>query len=117
MNWLKLAKIDTFEDRNHLNERIRIFKKIASQLKYLQEYVFQNAPHAKAFVENLAKSKEMSSFPEIKEKLLIAANTALDNYKTFAEICLQCMDMVVKKTQEMIKERDTFRGSPVKYKD
>jgi hypothetical protein len=110
MTWYKMAKLETYDDRNRLNSRIRLFKKMAEQLDYLQKYVFQNAPHAKAFVENLAQSKEISSFPEIKDKLLRAANTALDNYKMFAQLCADCQDMIVKKVIEMEKQRDGFRG-------
>lgn len=108
MPWFRTAKLETFKDRNRLNARIRLFKKIATQLKYLQKYVFQNAPHAKRFVENLAKSKEMSSFPEIKERLERAGSTALDNYKIFAQLCQDCMDKIVEKVTEMEKERNTF---------
>lgn len=117
MTWFKKSKLETFEDRNRLNARIRLFKKVAAQLQYLQKYVYQNAPHAKRFVETLAKSKEMSSFPEIKEKLERAGNTALDNYKIFAQLCQECMDEIVEKVGEMEQERNTFMKSFIEKKD
>ena len=108
MDWYKIAKLETYLDRNRLNSRIRSFKQVAKQLKYLQKYVYQNAPHAKKFVENLASTKEMSSFPKIREKLLRAGNTALDNYKIFAQLCMECQDDIVKLITEMENERNTF---------
>ena len=106
--WYKIAKLDTFLDRNRLNERIKSFKILARKLKYLQKYVFQNAPHAKTFVEGLAKDKRMSSFPHIVQKLLKASEVALDNYKTFSNICLDIMDDVVKEVGKMEKQRNEF---------
>ena len=106
--WYKQAKLETYIDRNRLNERIKSFKILARKLKYLQKYVFQNAPHAKAFIEGLAKDKRMSSFPSIIQKLLNASRVALDNYKTFATICQDVMDDVVKEVGKMEKDRNKF---------
>jgi len=108
MTWYKQSKLETFMDRNRLNERITSFKQLAMQLKYLQKYVYQNAPDAKQFVENLAKDKRISSFPDIVNKLITSGKIALDNYKAFAILCREIMDDVVRKTNEMEKERDTF---------
>ena len=114
--WYKQAKLDTFIDRNRLNDRIRAFKILARKLKYIQKYVVQNAPHAKKFVEDLAKDKRISSFPHIVQKLLAASKIALDNYKTFASMCQEIMDDVVTEVGKMEKERDTF-VKKVKTKD
>jgi len=108
MTWYKQSKLETFTDRNRLNGRIVSFKQLAGQLKYLQKYVFQNAPDAKQFVEGLAKDKRISSFPNIIEKLTAAGRIALDNYKTFAVLCQEIMDDIVREVNKMEKERDGF---------
>ena len=117
MVWYKLAKLDTFIDRNRLNERIKSFKILAQKLKYIQKYVFQNAPDAKKFVDDLAKDKRISSFPSIVQKLLKASEVALDNYKTFASICQEIMDDIVREVSKMEKERNSFVKKVKEQKD
>jgi len=108
MTWYKQSKLETFIDRNRLNERIKSFKQLAAQLKYLQKYVFQNAPDAKQFVEGLAKDKRISSFPKIIDKLMQAGRVALDNYNSFAVLCQLVLDDIVREVAKMEKERDVF---------
>jgi len=108
MTWYKQSKLETFIDRNRLNERIKSFKQLAAQLKYLQKYIFQNAPDAKQFVEGLVKDKRISSFPRIIDKLRQAGRIALDNYNSFAILCQDILDDVVREVSKMEKERESF---------
>lgn len=112
MNWynnIKIsAKIETFEDRNSLNNRIRTLKKMTQILSYLKDYVYQNAPHAKKIILNFAEDKIISSFPSIKKLLMDAYERALDNYKNFGEICEITINTLYKKIKELEKDRSDF---------
>jgi len=109
MNWYKIAlDLETLGDRNNLNKRIIEFKEAIRILKYVAKYVFQNAAHAKKVVENLAKNKRMSSFPELVKKLLYAASKALDNYKDFAITCNEVQSYISVEVINMEKIRKDF---------
>ena len=109
MNWYKNAyELETLMDRNELNKRISEFKQLVQILKYLVKYVFQNAPHAKKVVITIADDKKISSFPDLKEKLLHAADRALDNYQDFGGICNEVADQMVREVDKMVQERKDF---------
>ena len=109
MNWYKSAySLETLTDRNKINKKISEFKELARILKYLVKYVVQNAPHAKKVVEIIAKDKRISSFPDLKEKLIHAATRALDNYDDFAAICDAVADDIVREVNKLTEERRDF---------
>ena len=107
MDWYKKAQntLETFEDRNRLNERIRFFKKMIGTLLYMKKYVYQNAPHARKILLDFYENKVMSSFPGIRDILKEAIDRSLDNYGNFAEICQKAVDKLYEKIKEMEQER------------
>ena len=108
--------LESFEDRNRINARIRWFKQLAEKIDYLSQYIYQNAPHAKAFVDNLIEDKRMSSFPEMQKLLGHASYKALDNYKEFAECCIEIKGKLLDEIIEMEKARNNFVPSYAKKK-
>ena len=109
MNWFKKSfKLETFEDRNRLNARIQEFKRFVAQLRYISEYVFQNAPHAKEVIKSIMDSKSMTSYPKIQERLKGAYDKALDHYPTCAKLCIDAMDTIFSEIDEMKQERKEF---------
>jgi hypothetical protein len=108
MNWYnKINKISMheFEERNVLNKRIRLFKNIVLQLRYMVKYVYQNPGDVQKNLQTLADSKEMSSFPSIKSLLLMAAQKALDNYKQTAILCDSIAEKLYQETSKMLTRR------------
>ncbi len=109
VNWYKISiLINNLSDRTALNERIRTFKELASVVKYLSKYVVQNARDAKRAAKALALDKRISSYPEIKDLFLTADRVALDNYKTFTDICLQILAKISGIVSKMERERKEF---------
>ena len=108
MNWHKIAKLETFLDRNALNKRIREFKEMVQVLNYLQRYVFQNAKQTREILCKMRDDKKMSSFPHIKEVLNSASKIALDNYQKCSELCFYASEDLREKVEEMVKERNDF---------
>jgi len=109
MNWYKNAyDLETLTDRNDINKRISEFKQLVQILKYLVKYVFQNAPHAKKVVITIADDKKISSFPELRDKLLHAADRALDNYQDFGGICNDVADHIIREVDKLTQERRDF---------
>ncbi|MFW6130899.1 MAG: hypothetical protein ACOC56_06910 [Atribacterota bacterium] len=120
MNWYKIAQeITDFKERNHINSRIRLFKDMVTELHFLCRYITQNPPDAQARAEKMAKSKEMSSYPEIRDKLFQAVKVARDNYKLFQQICANVESDLYQKIIEMQKEREEFvtERLPKKFKN
>ena len=108
MSWYKQSELSTFKDRNDINKRITEFKKMVNKLDYLSQYVYQNAPHARAIVKRMVENKIMSSFPEIKKILQAAFEKSLDSYNKFDLLCQEAVDMLVVKVDEMEKDRKDF---------
>ena len=117
MNWYKFAlTIENFSDRNKINENIRDLKEITITLAYLRKYVYQNAVHAKQVISTIANGKKMSTYPEIKKLLLKANDKALDNYKSFAEICDIVLEKIYDEIKKLEKERTEFTNGLSKNK-
>ena len=115
MNWYKsqfekLAspQVKTIQDRNRINKRINMFKEMAEELKYLQEYIVQNPPDAQRRLKEMAEDKVTSSFPELRNSLLEAVSKARDNYDTVAGLCDVAVEKVYKIVKDMEKERKRF---------
>jgi hypothetical protein len=117
MNWYKTIKeavsfdatnLNSMEDRNRLNLRIREFKKMAEDFAYLRKYIFQNAPHAQRVVAKYMNDKKMSSYPELKKILEVAYLKARDNYKEFAAICDQILEKIYNEVKQMEDIRSDF---------
>ena len=116
MNWYKLQldkqaavpQIKTIKDRNRVNERIRKFKSIAEELKYLQDYISQNPPDAQKRLKEIAEDKVTSSFPDLREVLNEAVSKARDNYDTVSEACDIAVEKIYTIVKDMEQERKKF---------
>ena len=109
MNWYKLSfDLETLNDRNSLNARISEFKEAVRILRYMVDYVFQNAAHARKIILSIANNKKMSSYPSLKDTLIFAANKALDNYKECSVLCGEVADTLFREVEQMVKQRKDF---------
>jgi len=109
MNWYKKGQsLTTLNDRNLINHRIKDFEHIGETLKYLSQYVFQNAIDAQKIANQIADSKQVSSFPILKEVLKSACSVARDSYKKFSNICEKAVHIVYDIVEEMKEKRNTF---------
>jgi len=119
MNWYKKSDISTLEDRNDLNSRIRLFKKIITQLTYLTKYIFQNARHGKETLKRLKDHKTISSFPDIKKMIDKAYEKALDSYNVSTGFCQEAADRLFIELKKLEKERNEFSNKkyPAKIRE
>jgi len=109
VNWFKKAvQLRDITDRNDLNKRVRELKDIVMDLRYLSDYVFQNAKKAKEKLSEIAKSKIISSFPKAKEIITKAEEKSLDNYSETGELCKDAIDILYKKIKELEDQRKEF---------
>jgi hypothetical protein len=111
MNWYKIAtnKLETFEDRNALNQRIRAFKDIVIKINAFGKQIgYQSAEAIRKELEKIAKDKKFSSFPVIKQILDYAVDTVRDNYKNFKNICKQSVDKLYNEIEKLEIERKEF---------
>lgn len=112
MNWYKTAfELETLTDRNRLNERIYEFEDAVRILKYMVDYVFQNAAHAKKIILSIANNKRLSSFPLLKDTLVYAASKALDNYKECSVLCDEVAISLFREVEKMKKQRKDFSNN------
>jgi len=102
------VNLNSMEDRNRLNKRIKEFENIVSTVYYLKKYIYQNAPQARLVVGRLYYDKKMSSYPRIKELLKKAYIASRDNYKEFAQICDEIAELLYAETEKMRKARKEF---------
>ncbi|MFW6173755.1 MAG: hypothetical protein ACOC5T_08425 [Elusimicrobiota bacterium] len=108
MNWYRQSAIETFNDRNDLNKRIRDFQKIVKTLKYVAKHLYMNAPAAKNIINRIKKNKKMSSFPDIIDLLNTIEDKILDNRHVAFEFCHRVIKKLQDKIDDMIEERDDF---------
>jgi len=115
MNWynkkIKLAvgfkaeELYSFQDRNRLNERIRMFKSIAIKLAFLRKAISQNPPEAQKILQGMRDDKIFTSFPEFSHMLDEAIKIARDNYSKFSEYC----DILLEKVYSEVKKLENIR--------
>jgi len=98
----------TFEDRNLLNAKIKMFKNVVMILSKLARGAYQNMPEAKKILLTIADDKTTSSYPRIKALLMEAHKIALDNYTKFGEICGAARDKFHDEINIMEVKRNTF---------
>ena len=92
MSWYKEAndpvfEIQTTDDRNIVNEKIRFFNVILGTLDKLGKIVFQNAKLAKDINQTLSDEEIFSAYPEIRSILREASDVALDSPWKFSDMC------------------------------
>ena len=109
MNWYKRSQadfsMDSFEDRNRLNDKIQKLEGIAAMLSYASRLIFQTQRGARILVQQAMTEKSLSSYPSIIEVLGQADNVALDSPYKFADYCLEIMDQIVIRAKNLKKQR------------
>ncbi len=113
MNWFKQAnepvfEIQTVEDRNIVNEKIRFFNVVLDTLNKLSKIVFQNAKLAKDVNQNLADEKIFSSYPEIRAILREASDVALDSPWKFSDMCKGASVQIQRSVSKLEQARKEF---------
>lgn len=110
MNWYKKSQIslETFEDRNLLNDKIKHLKEIGEKLSELSKIVFQDAKVAKSMNFELANNNKVGNHPNLQNALLEADLLALDSPWRFSDICLAAADMVDGEIRRLERERRQF---------
>lgn len=124
MNWYKTAKndiaydIETFEDRNIINEKIRFFESARDTVYKLGKIVFQDAAGSKVVNFSIANHKTLTSYPTIRELMLQADQIALDSPWRFAQICVVVADEFNARIKKMEKAREIFtnKDNPTRMK-
>lgn len=95
MSWYKESQasyetafdMETFEDRNIVNERISFFRSVVKTLNKIGRVVFQDARAAKMINYGLANDKTLSSYPKIQDLMFEADGVALDSPWKFSQYC------------------------------
>jgi hypothetical protein len=87
MGWWTQAKIDTFEDRNNVNERILKLEALVDVLRYAAKLVYQTARGARKMVADVADNKSIDSYEEVKMTLAAADKCAIDSPNKFSLFC------------------------------
>ena len=110
MNWYKTSQIqlETLEDRNVLNDKIKYLEMIGEQLGELSRIVFQNAKTAKTMNFELANNKKVSNHPKLKDIMMYADQIALDSPWKFADTCLSAADFIDEEIIRLKREREKF---------
>lgn len=114
MNWFKAANddivfdIDTIEDRNLLNEKVRFLESAEQTFKKLSKIVFQDARIAKEINFGYAHHKTLSSYPRIRDMMLTADQVALDSPWKFSELCFVVADEISRQIRKIEKARKEF---------
>ncbi len=112
MNWYKRAQadfaMDSFEDRNKLNDKIRRLEAIAAMLSYASRLIFQTQRGARILVQQAMTEKSLSSYPAIIEVLGQADSVALDSPYKFSDYCLASMDEIVRRAKNLKRQREKW---------
>jgi hypothetical protein len=106
MNWYKFA-LD-FSDRNLTIHKILYLKDIRGILENISKMVFQNGTFAKSANVEIVQSKQITSYPVIRDILIEADNLALDNPWKFASLCEEAVQEINNRIYKLQKERDDF---------
>jgi hypothetical protein len=110
---LKTAQIETYEDRNRLNRKLRYLQDIAAMLYELSNpaRIAQNPDKAKNIVESILNNNpEISGYLEekkIDDILIKAISIARDNYHKFAnymQIAFSQVYAIIEDIERQIKE-------------
>ena len=118
MNWYeKITKtaigfssndMETFKDRNEVNQRIIKLQKIGEKIAYLRKAISQNPPVAQEMLKAIQKDKIFSSFPEYNEILTEAIKIARDNYDKFSEYCDMLLEKIYSEVMALSDTRKHF---------
>jgi len=108
MHWWKKAKIDSFEDRNHINERIVKLQTLADVLKYAAKLVHQTQRGARKMVDAIRENKTLASYESIIDVLSKADKCAMDSPSKFSLFCNHAAIIIQEKVAELEEERNKY---------
>lgn len=108
MHWWKRAKIDSFEDRNHINERIVKLQAMVDVLKYAAKLVHQTQRGARKMVSDIRESKTLASYDSIIDVLAKADMCAMDAPNKFELFCNHAAKVIEEKVAELEESRRKF---------
>lgn len=110
-NWYKYAyegNLDSFEDRNLLNEKIEFFESAMERLEKLSKVIFQDPTMALKLNQSIANDVKLSSHPGIRETLLAANQIVFDSPWKFAELLTIAREQISMKLGELELKREEF---------
>jgi Asp-tRNA(Asn)/Glu-tRNA(Gln) amidotransferase B subunit len=108
MNWYRLAKLETFEDRNLVNAKIDDLKKITVALDKLAKLVFQSGTVARQMLRDVLETKRLSNFPDIEKIVVEAEDKSLDSPHTVSELCKTAIGQIVLRVKKLERQRKEF---------
>jgi len=109
MNWYKQSyEIKNFQDRNLINERIRVLSQIAENLYAVKENALQNPAAAKVYLDNLSKDKIFTSYPIVQQHFTTVSNKMLDNPSGTTDIIEEIVMLVVATVDRLKDQRTQF---------
>lgn len=108
MHWWVLAKIDSYEDRNNVNERIVKLQALVDILRYAAKLVNQTQRGARRMVEQIRNNKSLSSYESIIDVLSQADKCAMDSPKKFSLFVNHAAKVIEEKIAELEEERVRF---------
>lgn len=108
MNWWRLAKIDSYEDRNHVNERIVKLQALCDILRYAAKLVNQTQRGARRMVEQIRNNKSLASYESIIDVLSQADKCAMDSPQKFSLFVNHAAKVIEEKIAELEEERIKF---------
>lgn len=108
MHWWRKAKMETYEDRNHINERIVKLQALVDTLKYAAKLVFQTQRGARKMVDAVRVNKTLDSYESIIDVLAKADKCAMDSPSKFALFCNQAAIVIQDKIAELEEARENF---------
>lgn len=118
MNWWKIAKLNTYEDRNHINERIVKLETLANAIQKASLLIYQTQRGARRMIANIRDNKTLDVYEDIKNILSLADRLALDRPHEFKYLCFDAVKLLKNKIVELKEERLDFteRRLPNKMK-
>ena len=108
MHWWRLAKIDSFEDRNQINERIVKLRALSETLRYAAKLVHQTQRGARKMVSDIRENKTLDSYESIIDVLAKADLCAMDSPNKFELFCNHAAQVIEDKVSELEDERLTY---------
>jgi hypothetical protein len=116
MGWYKFAK--NFKERNLINAKIRYLSGLQETLLNISKVIFQSGKEAKSINQVIIGSKKITSYPILRDILINADSIALDSPWKFADFCIEAIDMIDQKLNDLKQERYDLihdkKGKPMK---
>lgn len=108
MHWWRFSKIDSYEDRNNVNERIVKLQALVDTLRYAAKLVNQTQRGARKMVQIVRENKTLDSYDSIVDVLAQADKCAMDSPQKFALFVNYAARVIEDKVLELEEERKRF---------